>query len=128
MTTSDQLIAALALNPSDSDLYLIVADLLEEEGQEQLARAYRWCGENGKSPHRDICEQSNRGWSWTHETLGPLPKWNHARLPYNPSSTVSYRWFSENLCYRRSFASVMQTLAEHFNTVVNIPTSTVNAG
>lgn len=50
MTTSDELIEALSHNYTDTDFYLIVADCLEDEGQKELAAAYRWCGLNKQYP------------------------------------------------------------------------------
>lgn len=41
---------ALLKNPGDKLTMLAVADLLEEIGNESLARAYRWGAENGKWP------------------------------------------------------------------------------
>jgi len=53
MTTADELIAALALDHKNHDLYLIVADRLEEEGQWELSQVYRWCGMTKHYPEQD---------------------------------------------------------------------------
>jgi len=116
MTTSDELIAVLAQNPSDSALYLVTADLLEEEGNWELARAYRWCGENKKYPYRNPDSE----WEWF--MTWDIPAWNdnlQYRLAYKARKAMDFNWF--NLNFRQNhqtFISCMSALAEHFDLVV----------
>ncbi len=121
MTSSSQLIEAIALNPSDPVPYLIVADLLEEEGQVELARAYRWCGENRKRP------AFNKGIGWKFCWTIPGTQYDtEFRLPYR--MIAEHDWYTKRFLDHKSFSSIMQALAEHFDTVVNIPSDTVKAG
>jgi len=63
MTTSDQLIAVIETAVLEKqiinfDLFLVIADLLEEEGDYPLSVVFRWCSRNKKVPYL------NPRWGW----------------------------------------------------------------
>jgi hypothetical protein len=69
---------ALLKNPGDTLTMLAVADLLEEEGNESLARAYRWAAENRKWP---VKLTTKRPPDWFHEEYEGNDAPVSARLP-----------------------------------------------
>lgn len=70
MNTRESLLRACEENPGET--FLVFADWLEEHGEELLAKAYRWCGENNKYPKED-------GWYPPSQTSDDYP--NSCMLP-----------------------------------------------
>lgn len=106
MTTSEQLIAALAQDHKNHDLYLIVADCLEEEGQNDLACVYRWCGMTHRypnSPDDGLFQKHFWSWYWiSGEMCNRLPAswWSYADRNYE----IDF--------HRKTFAEVMHSLLQ----------------
>jgi len=76
----------------------VYADYLDEFGDPALARAYRWCGENGKSPHYSMTYEE---WWWmtawvghTQHKLAIMPEEMAIKLAYpTQSHLLSYPTF-----------------------------------
>lgn len=60
MNRQDQLLQVIQNNPADAKL--IFADWLEEDGQPDLAHAFRWSASHGKHPA--LCSNTNY-WGWS---------------------------------------------------------------
>lgn len=112
MTTSDELIAVLATDPTDFDLFLVIADLLEEEGKNNLSIAYRWCGMTKKRPRQEVY---NKKWSWSHNhNTYRAPSWNEARLPKETKhGTKDFLTMNTLFAGADTFLAAMQTLADN---------------
>ena len=120
MTTIDSLLRACEEDYTDTDRYLIVADLLEEDGQASLALAFRWCGENGKHPARhDYPGEYKRlnCWGWL----------RNQKDCFKPESMLTDEYLHYYLDRRNggwvggTFLEVMQALADVMQKVTNHP-------
>lgn len=69
MTPEEQFIAAIIASPDDHTPKLMFADWLDEDGQDKLAAAYRWCGEKRKHP---TFYPIYNEWSWFNKSRNPL--------------------------------------------------------
>lgn len=119
MTTSDELIAVLALNPSHFDLYLVTADLLEEDGQWSLSQAFRYCGDNGKHPRKvknPNVPVTQQKWLWlmfTEESESEFRQtYKHCTLPNEWRQKMER--IGGSLKVSDSFLEAMQNLARVF--------------
>jgi len=111
VTTSQQLIDTLAKDPTQFDLFLVIADLLEEEDNYRLSIAYRWCGENQKRPD---WREFDSLWKWYCTPFHKYPdakKTDHARLPKILEENDFSLWAP--LFRHSSFQKAMQALADN---------------
>ncbi len=60
-TINDVAEEEIIANPTDNFLKLKYADLLEDQGNSDLAAAYRYCGENDKHPRHMIRNYNKKG-------------------------------------------------------------------
>jgi uncharacterized protein (TIGR02996 family) len=56
--------AQLDEHPDDAASRLVLADLLEEQGQDEAARCQRWLAEQRKWPDNDLKPLGLTGWHW----------------------------------------------------------------
>jgi uncharacterized protein (TIGR02996 family) len=68
-------------HPDDTQSRLILADLLEEQGQEESARCQRWLAQQGKWPDTDLAQFKLTGWHWWSCPDYPQHNRDHAVLP-----------------------------------------------
>ena len=66
--------------PEDTASRLILADLLEEQGDEDGARCQRWLGTEGKWPDSDLAASKQTGWHWWSRPDAERKR-EHAALP-----------------------------------------------
>jgi uncharacterized protein (TIGR02996 family) len=72
--------AHLDEQPDDGTSRRVLADLLEEQGQDDAARCQRWLAEQGKWPDSDLTAFKQTGWHWW-SMPGKRKKRAHAVLP-----------------------------------------------
>jgi uncharacterized protein (TIGR02996 family) len=77
MTTTEALLARLLEHPDDWDAFGVYADALEENGQGELAFAYRWMRKNRRRPCRRFRYVSREGWTpaWTPRSVPQAYRW-----------------------------------------------------
>jgi uncharacterized protein (TIGR02996 family) len=76
----DRLQAQLDAHPEDTHSRLILADLLEERGDEDAARCQRWLGTEAKWPDSDLGAIKKKGWHWWSRPDAQRKR-EHAALP-----------------------------------------------
>jgi hypothetical protein len=59
MKQSDYIYENLKLHPCDKEIMLVLADALDEEGNQSLSNAYRWAAVNNRWPFERIVSSKN---------------------------------------------------------------------
>jgi uncharacterized protein (TIGR02996 family) len=68
-------------SPHDLVCRLVLADLLEEQGELERARCQRWLARHRKWPDPDLRPLKMVGWHWWGRADGPQQAREHAVLP-----------------------------------------------
>lgn len=117
-STADSFLRDIIAHPSDPFFKLVHADWLDEQGQDKLAAAYRWCGANGRHP-RNYGSGPDEEWTWfngdkprnSKGSSNPwfLPQWLYVRLE---KITAAGRYGDLNY---PSLPDAMQAIADHLH-------------
>lgn len=105
MTTLERLYAALNASPQDHALKLMIADLLDEAGEHDAARCWRWLGEAGKWPEYDK-DHGYTFWSSTRDFHGTIDDWCIGRAG---SINLGMLWYETPIeAYHQAVANLMK--------------------
>jgi uncharacterized protein (TIGR02996 family) len=82
MSDEDCLQAHLDAQPGDAVTRLVLADLFEEQGRDDEAKAQRWLAEMKLWPDNDLAPAKQPGWHWWSSARGKR-NWHrsHAVIP-----------------------------------------------
>jgi hypothetical protein len=100
LTTLDDLWLAVEQRPHEWNRWLVLADALNDAGDERTEHAVRWCAENGKRPVRryNSAVYAFGDNSWPHNSFSRLPfRFCGHSVHIEPTFPDAIRWLAGDL-------------------------------